>query len=242
MDPERTILVVDDESDVVQALRTTLSDQGYTIQQANRWTDAIAAIQDHRPEVVLLDLYLPTVQGEALLEFIRDLDAKLPVVIVSSEIDPTKLEQLGRMGANGFVRKPFTEEDLFVVVQQILSELEGQRAKLADEEEVVLKRPPPTDRATASRASGSRASTTQDPSPKVLPGAGVERLERERPEVSTAPARRSRRRGRRDRRGLRYYLIAFFGCLIATWLLFEAKDMFSHGFFGIDIQESSEPE
>jgi DNA-binding NtrC family response regulator len=218
VDQERTILVVDDDADVVTALESTLGDRGYDIRQASRWTEAIAEIQEHRPDAVLLDLYLPTVQGEALLEFIRDFDPSLPVVIVSSEIEPGKLEQLGRMGANGFVRKPFSEDDLFVVVEQVLSEVEANKA----------------DATTQSEDLGPVATPTVAESPKILPGAGVERLERDRPEIEAAPTRRTRRRGRRKFK-IKSYLIAFLICLVTTWLLFMAQEMLSQGFFGMEF-------
>ena len=224
MNQERTILVVDDESDVVTALESSLADGGYNIRQATRWTEAIAEIQEHRPDAVMLDLYLPTVQGEALLEFIRDFDASLPVVIVSSEIDPTKLEQLGQKGANGFVRKPFSEEDLFVVVEQILAEVEADRAKPAPtfEEELPVDIEP------------------EPAPPRIEPGAGIER---DRPEVDVAPARGTRaRRGTKRRVQVRSYVIAFFTCLIATWLLFMAQNMLSEGFFDLDINDTREVE
>lgn len=225
VDEERTILVVDDEADVVAALESTLVDQGYGIRQATRWTEAIAEIQDKRPDAVLLDLYLPTVQGEALLEFIRDFDEKLPVIIISSGIDPTKLDHLGKMGANGFIRKPFTEEDLFVVVQQILSELEAQEA---------------VSRSVLSQADPGRTAPPPSDPTKVVPGAGIERLEQRRPEVESAPARRTVRHSSRRRRSMRNYIIAFFMCLVATWMLVVARDMFSQGLFGIDIQDTRE--
>ncbi len=219
MDQERTILVIDDERDVVTALESMLGGQGYEIRQATRWTEAIAEIQDHRPDAVLLDLYLPTVQGEALLEFIRDFDASLPVVIISSEIEPSKLEQLGRIGANGFVRKPFSEDDLFVVVEQVLSEAEAKKIEAAEKPQD-RKPVPPT--------------PVAEP-PRIHPGAGVERLERDRAEVEATPARRTRGRRGRQKFKAKSYLIALFFCLVATWLLIMAKGMLSQGFFGINI-------
>lgn len=228
MDDERTILVVDDETDVTTTLESMLADRDYTIRQASRWTEAIAQIQENRPVAVLLDLYLPTVQGEALLEFIRDLDATLPVVIVSSEIDPTRLEHLGRMGANGFVRKPFEEDDLFLVVEQILSDVEQRTVAEAPAA------PAPVPEPVSAAAERSRSAP-----PRVDPGAGVEKVERQRPEVETAPARRKRRRSKKKTR-LRGYVIAFLFCLVATWLLFVAQDMLSQGFFGMDFQDTRE--
>ena len=221
MDEERTILVVDDEQDVARALETGLRDQGYNIRQASRWTEAIAEIQDRRPDAVLLDLYLPNVQGEALLEFIRDLDKNLPVVIVSSEIDPEKLEQLERKGANGFVRKPISEDDLFLVVEQILSDSHPFEF--------------------SSISAGSPVAPPAQAEPEalaILPGAGVGPVERDCPEVTAAPARKSRSSSsRRKKSGMRRYLVAFVACLIATWFLFFAQEMLSQGFFGIDKSE-----
>ena len=233
---DHTILVVDDETDVVAALESMLADRGYIIRQATRWTEAIAEIQDHRPDAVLLDLYLPNVQGEALLEFIRDLDPHLPVVIVSSEIETSKLDQLGRLGANGFVRKPFSEDDLFLVVEQILSEATA-RADRRSEEDVK----------TAVEPEVPVPSPEPEPEPsKIDPGAGIERLERARPEIDVSPPQTKRRsqpkrRGRRKGR-MRNYMVAFFICLFGTWALFMAQEMLSQGFFGIDISGTREDE
>ena len=220
MDEELTILVVDNEEDVTRALETGLRNQGYNVRQASRWTEAIAEIQDHRPDAVLLDLYLPNVQGEALLKFIRDLDKNLPVIIVSAEIDSEKLEQLGRKGANGFLRKPFSEDDLLLVVKQILSD-SHQQAEPAEIEEHL----PPAQ--------------LEPETPSILPEAGAGRLETNRPRVTATPARKSRSScSRRKKSAVRRYLVVFVACLIAAWLLFFAQEMLPQGFFGIDISDT----
>ena len=99
LEEQRTILVVDDEPEVSTVLESALAHREYRIRSVRKWTEAIAEIHETPPDIVLLDLYLPTVQGEALLEFIKDLNLNLPVVIVSSEIDPGKMAQLGQLGA-----------------------------------------------------------------------------------------------------------------------------------------------
>ncbi|MEE2752896.1 MAG: response regulator [Candidatus Latescibacterota bacterium] len=213
MDEELTILVIDDEPDVAKALETVLRNQGYSIQQASRWTEAIAEIQEHRPDAVLLDLYLPNVQGEALLEYIRDLDKKLPVFIVSSEIDPGKLRQLRRKGANGFVRKPLSEVDLLQIGAQIKSDSHQQAQPAEIEENVSLAQLEPE-------------------TPFILPGAGVDRLQTDLPEVTAAPAPKSNRSNSRQKKsGLKRYLVVFVACLIATWLLFFAQKMLPQAFW-----------
>ncbi len=102
MEQTRTVLVVDDEPDALEAARSYLSDQGFQVATASRWTEAVAQLQEGVPDLVLLNLHLPTVQGEALLEFVQELNADLPVVIVSADIDAQKMEHLGKLGAKGF--------------------------------------------------------------------------------------------------------------------------------------------
>ena len=55
-------------------------------------------------------------QGEALLDFIRESDRRLPVVIISADTKPNEMARLGELGASGFIRKPFETDDLLVVL------------------------------------------------------------------------------------------------------------------------------
>ncbi len=220
--------MVDDEPEVSTVLESALDSREYRIRSVNKWTEAIAEIHETPPDIVLLDLYLPTVQGEALLEFIKDLDLNLPVVIVSSEIDPNKMQQLGQLGASGFVRKPFEEDDLVVVVEQVLamwSEDLAQQTPSGESAPTVDDGPPVTE----------EVKEEEPESQAISPGAGVEQLQRDRPQVETRPERRRRAQRRtRSHRG-RNYILAFLACLLATWLLTIVQGMLSSGFFGIDI-------
>ena len=193
MDQIRTILVVDDDPDVCDAVSSYLSEDEYRIVTASRWTEAIATLQEDRPDAVLLDLHLPTVQGEALLEFIRETDRNLPIVILSAEAKPGEMTRLGELGASGFIRKPFETDDLLVVLEQVLVDL----AILSEE---------------TSQSSSPDSEEEKDPidaelGPDIVPGAGVFDLQRQRtsspletPAV-TATTTTRRRRGRSKKRG-----------------------------------------
>lgn len=119
----RTILVVDNDPNVLQAVETYLVDLEYHVVKASVWTEAIAEIEENLPDAILLDLHLPTVQGEALLEFIRQTHATLPVVIISTDISPPEMTRLSQLGASGFIRKPFETDDLFLVLEQVLTDI-----------------------------------------------------------------------------------------------------------------------
>ena len=234
MDENQTVLVVDEDPDVLREISETLSKEGYEVVTARIWTEAIAGIQEKTPDLVLLDLYLSTVRGEALLQFIRELDEHLPVVIISTEFDE---EHLGRLGARGFVRKPFEEDDLILVIEQVLAErgsppLEHAPASPSTLESEAGSAPevPP---------SPSRQAPSPPPPLAVLPGAGAETLERRRQTgITRPPPGRRRRTGRR--RGsfvkhIRNFALAFVLCVLIGLMVWVVRQTFSAGFFGISI-------
>ncbi len=229
MDQASSVLIVDDEQDAVDAMTSSLSQQGFEVASASRWTEAIVQIQEDPPSVVLLDLHLPTVQGEALLEFIRETHKDLPVVIVASDIDAGRMARLGELGANGFIRKPFEADDLVVVLEQVLAELG------------------PSVPGDVEAPSVHPLVTPSAPSPPrgVSPGSGVEALEQRLPSEGAAPASVRRRRSRK-RRKLRVkrvwnYLLAFALILLISLLLWAARDTLSTGFmFGITSSNSGD--
>ena len=134
MESGQRVLLVDDEQDVLDTVSKYLSgrgyrldvvsislvDAGYRVATASKWTEAIAELEESHPDIVLLDLDLPTVHGTALLEFIRESHQDLPVVIASADVDSGTLDRLSALGANGFVRKPFDPEKLVGIVKNTI--------------------------------------------------------------------------------------------------------------------------
>lgn len=130
--PTRTILIIDNDPLVLEAVEAFLNNHDYSVIRAQRWTEAIRELTDSDPDAVLLDLHLPTVRGEALLEFIRENHADLPVVIISEGATPDEMARLDKLGASGFIRKPFDTEDLIVILEQVLIDLEAVPAVVSE--------------------------------------------------------------------------------------------------------------
>ena len=225
MDQIRTILVVDDDPAVCEAVSSYLSEDEYRIVTASRWTEAIATLQEDRPDAVLLDLHLPTVQGEALLEFIRESDRGLPIVIISAEAKPGQMARLGELGASGFIRKPFETDDLLVVLEQVLIDLAtvSVEAPQSDIENI--------------EGDDPKEQIKTELGPNITPGAGAS-SPLERTPATAAPAPRRRRsnkkrgrtlRGTRIRRLRNYALMMVFFVLIAS-LLYAMREGISGGF------------
>jgi two-component system, OmpR family, KDP operon response regulator KdpE len=123
------VLVVDDEPPIRKLLRMGLGTQGYQIIDAANATAALDLLAE-KPDLVILDLGLPDMQGLELLRRIRAQRGDLPIVVLSSRGDEvTKVEALD-LGADDYVTKPFGMEELLARIRAALRhqlQVQGER-------------------------------------------------------------------------------------------------------------------
>ena len=114
------ILVIDDEPPIRKLLRTGLGTQGYRIVDATNGRTALQALRDERPDLIILDLGLPDMDGHALLRAIRATHDDIPVIVLSSRDDERgKVEALDG-GADDYVTKPFGMNELLARIRAAL--------------------------------------------------------------------------------------------------------------------------
>ena len=113
------ILVIDDEPPIRKLLRTGLGTQGYDILDAPNAKAALALLAE-KPDLVILDLGLPDMQGLDLLRLIRERDERVPIVILSSREDEKAKVQALDLGADDYVTKPFGMEELLARIRAAL--------------------------------------------------------------------------------------------------------------------------
>ena len=134
--PPLKVLVVDDEPPIRKLLRMGLETQGYQTIDASNAKAALELMSD-KPDLVILDLGLPEMQGLELLRQIRAAREDLPVVVLSSRGDEvTKVAALDQ-GADDYVTKPFGMEELLARIRAALRhqlQVQGERPifKLGD--------------------------------------------------------------------------------------------------------------
>jgi DNA-binding NtrC family response regulator len=114
------VLILDDELSVLGFLDTYFQMLDFEPLPTSRWTEAVDLILHRTPDLILLDLRMPTIQGEAVLKFIRERDRRLPVIVISGYLDAQKVRDLRRMGVSGFVPKPFELDELDAAVHRAL--------------------------------------------------------------------------------------------------------------------------
>ena len=129
--PKR-ILVVDDEEDVQVLICRILRDVGYEVDGASDGGEAIEKISAQRPDLLVLDLMMPGIDGWGVLEHLQHVPDAPPVVVVTARADYGSFTRGVREGAAAYVFKPFRFHELVATCQKIL--LSGvRRSVVADE-------------------------------------------------------------------------------------------------------------
>ena len=116
-------LIVDDEPDIRMIARVALERvAGWEVTEATGADEAVAAVAARRPDVVLLDVMMPGVDGPATLSRLRDLPdgERLRVVFLTAKVQAAELERLAALGVDGVLGKPFDPMTLATDVRRTL--------------------------------------------------------------------------------------------------------------------------
>lgn len=121
-----SVLVVDDEPDVRRFICMTLRIYGYEALEATNGREGLDMIEREQPEVMLLDLRMPELDGWQLLETLSN-GGKLPlrVVVISTSTDLEANARAQALGCSKFMAKPFTTEELVDTLHKVLAAPEG---------------------------------------------------------------------------------------------------------------------
>jgi DNA-binding response OmpR family regulator len=131
----RAILVVEDEQAIAEAVRARLASEGYEVQVVHDGPQAIAAVRGHRPDLVVLDLMLPGMDG---LEVCREIqkDEWIPVLMLTARTDEADKVAGFAVGADDYLTKPFSLRELAARVRAILRRMDRIQRSSPQEPEV----------------------------------------------------------------------------------------------------------
>ena len=118
---QTSVLVVDDEPQVVWMLQFSLEAEGFQTFAARDGRTALDELRQHRPQLMLLDIMMPVMDGWSVLQEIRDLpEGERPrVVVVSARATLRDRAKAAELGAVAFVAKPFNVDDLLGVLNRL---------------------------------------------------------------------------------------------------------------------------
>ena len=117
-----TVLVVDDDPGVREVVRLSLELEGYMVKEAGGAEEGLAAVEDEAPDLILLDVMMPHVDGWEMLRRIQERHGagSIPIVMFSGKVDAQTAAQAAARGAQGFVGKPFDPQQLVDQAKQIV--------------------------------------------------------------------------------------------------------------------------
>ncbi len=122
---EQTILVVDDEERVRESVREVLSDEGYRVLDTADVTRVLDIIDEEKPGLVLLDIWMPQADGIGLLKDIKNKEPDLNVIMISGHGNIHTAVTATKFGAFDFLEKPLSLEGLLLTVRRALGEAPG---------------------------------------------------------------------------------------------------------------------
>ncbi len=123
------ILVVDDEPHIVRLLRAYLEQAGYQVVVAYDGREAMAAFRKEKPNLVILDLMLPELDGLKICEIIRQ-ESDAPIIILTARVEEDDRILGLELGADDYVTKPFSPREVVARVKAVLRRVRGERRKM----------------------------------------------------------------------------------------------------------------
>jgi UDP-3-O-[3-hydroxymyristoyl] N-acetylglucosamine deacetylase len=120
MADHESILIVDDDAGVRDSIGAVLADEGFRVRYAVDGSEALASAGLERPDLVLLDVWLPGMDGIQVLEKLRGDHEGLPIIVISGHGNIETAVRATKLGAVGFIEKPFTIEGLLEAVSSAL--------------------------------------------------------------------------------------------------------------------------
>ncbi|PIU52840.1 MAG: response regulator [Deltaproteobacteria bacterium CG07_land_8_20_14_0_80_60_11] len=130
--PER-ILVVDDEPNMLRLLKTILMDKtGYEVTTTNNPLEVSKLLQEGQYDTVVTDLKMPLVDGIDLIGIVKNIDAAMPIIVITAYGTIETAEEAIQKGAYDFITKPFRKETILITIKRALEwkRMQGELAAL----------------------------------------------------------------------------------------------------------------
>lgn len=117
------VLVVDDDKVIQQLLEVNLELEGYEVVKASNGEEALKMVQDIRPDLILLDVMMPKLDGREVCRRIKSdpLTAETPIIFLSARAQDMDVNSGLELGASAYITKPFDPVDLLDTVMRVLS-------------------------------------------------------------------------------------------------------------------------
>lgn len=114
------ILLAEDETVLGKLVKEAMENKGFTVDWAKNGTDALQAYKKEQPDICVLDVMMPGMDGFTLAKHIRAIDADIPILFLTARAQTADVLKGFESGGNDYLRKPFSLEELYVRINELL--------------------------------------------------------------------------------------------------------------------------
>ncbi len=114
------ILIIDDSSTTRNVIRKLVKKDGHETLEAADGQKGLEIVSDNKPDCIVLDLIMPEIDGFGVLKTLRNRDSKIPVIILSADIQEIVRKECLELGASAFINKPLIKRELRKTISKVL--------------------------------------------------------------------------------------------------------------------------
>ena len=129
MEQKKTVLIVEDEKNIVDIIRFNLQRTGYNTLEAYDGEAGLALAREKKPDLILLDVMMPKKDGFTLAQEIRQSNAEVPIIFLTAKTLKEDILEGFKIGADDYITKPFSMEELVFRIEAILRRVRGKKNK-----------------------------------------------------------------------------------------------------------------
>ncbi len=131
---KETILIVDDEEDIIELIKFNLKNEGYDILTALSGEKAIKLTRQYKPDLIVLDLMLPGIDGLEVTKYLKNNDQtmEIPIVMLTAKGEESDIVTGLELGANDYISKPFSPKVLIARIRAILRRRKKEEKETPD--------------------------------------------------------------------------------------------------------------
>ncbi len=124
MDTKKTIMVVDDNPDIITIVRTILEGKGYSVMSAYSGPELLTLLEGQKPDLIVLDIMMPQMDGLEVLTRLKGAadTASIPVILLTAKVQYEDVLGGYKLGADYYITKPFTSTQLLNGINLLLGE------------------------------------------------------------------------------------------------------------------------
>src|SRR4029079_26569 len=129
MDTKKTIMVVDDNPDIITIVKTILEGRGYTVFSASGGPELLNMLPNQKPDLIILDIMMPEMDGLEVLTRLKGKNetATIPVILLTAKVQYEDVLGGYKLGADYYITKPFTSTQLVNGIHLLLGEAKSSR-------------------------------------------------------------------------------------------------------------------